>query len=587
MVALINLPRAAWKRQPQGGINILWSHPLIPLLNVKGIMVGGIGTPYAESVLGSRSYFNVNKPVAGRQGLRTGLYGSGVATLSGSVCKINGNSRSVFVLADALVYSGSSYLLGAHSEIGLRMGGSGVSALIETTVTTYYTDYIVPRKGDFAAWCVWDYEANMGTLYCDDESASVTTTGTHTYNTTTLRLGGLAERGVYFVVACQGAVNDAALRQELIKNPWQLFAPRDSRFYLIPSGASSYQLVSSLASASESSATALNVLRAVQTALTSASSTDTITLDTTALISLLSAIASASTTPASAAAIHRNVSSALTSASTTASAAAPVQRNFLTALSSESNAPAITLSIAGLLALLTALSSQSSTATSAVSVQRALLSALTSQSATGDISLNTTTLIALLSAVASTSLSSTSALNIARALSTAINSPSTTADVALPVQRPFVTAQTSQSSTSISVLELINLIGLASAVSSQSSTSTAMANLARALVSELLSASSTATIPLPVIRDLAAMLVSTSLTDAIDLSLTMLGQIDLASLIQSASLTNPQARLLADLVAAIQGEMKVQMTDVAPAFTITGVVPSFTITGSGPSNVLQ
>jgi len=62
-----------------------------------------------------------------------------------------------------------------------------------------------------------------------------------------------------------------------------------------------------------------------------------------------------------------------------------------------------------------------------------------------------------------------------------------------------------------------------------------------------------------------------------------LGQVDLVSMIESRSLTNPQVRLLADLVAAIQTEMKLQMTGVSPSLKMTGVSPSLKMTGSGPS----
>jgi hypothetical protein len=110
----------------------------------------------------------------------------------------------------------------------------------------------------------------------------------------------------------------------------------------------------------------------------------------------------------------------------------------------------------------------------------------------------------------------------------------------------------SQSSTSISELELFNLVVLASLVNSQSST---------------------AEIPLSVVRDFASVLVSASLTDAIDLSI----QVGLASLIESESLTNPKARFLADLVAAIQTEMMLQMAGSAPSTTLIGAVPYITI----------
>jgi len=366
---------------------------------------------------------------------------------------------------------------------------------------------------------------------------------------------------------------------ERANNPWQLFQPQPARFILIPSSGSvgNYQLTSSLTSTSSTSSSALQVLRALQASLTSSSSTASITLDTAALISLLSAITSASSTSTSAAAIQRTILTALTSASSTPSSALNIQRALSSTVTSTSETATITLSIAGLIALLTAISSTSSTSTASASVQRALASALTSSSSTASITLNTTTLIALLSAVTSGSLTATSALNIARSLSSAINSISSTPSIVLPVQRSLIASHTSQSSTSISALELVNLIALASAINSQSSTSTVTANLVRALVSNLLSASSTSTISLPVLREFASTLVSTSLTDSIDLSLAMLGQVDLVSVIESRSLTNPQVRLLADLVAAIQTEMKLHMVGVAPSFTMTGSGPSIAV----------
>lgn len=411
--------------------------------------------------------------------------------------------------------------------------------------------------------------------------------GVHTLSYPKLHILGLARlTGMFWT---------PALLADVAQNPWQLFKPRVASFILIPSsGPVTYQLSSALTSVSTVSASALAVQRALLSACVSLSSTSSISL--VSLIPLLSALVSASATATSAWQVLRDLQSALTSATTTSGSILAVQRALFsvlnssssastttanlvralqTALSSASGTSTITLSIAGLIALLSAISSQSSTATATASVQRELLSSLSSSSSTASsITLNTTTLVALISAVVSGSLSASSALNIARSLSSAVDSVSTTADVVLPVVRSLVTAHTSQSSTSISALELINLIALASTVSSQSSTSTVTANLVRTLVSNLLSASSTAEVAVPVIRQIASALVSASLSDDIDLALAMVGQADLVSLIQSASLTTSQARLLVDLVAAIQTEMKLQMAGAAPSLQMAGSGPS-------------
>jgi len=73
----------------------------------------------------------------------------------------------------------------------------------------------------------------------------------------------------------------------------------------------------------------------------------------------------------------------------------------------------------------------------------------------------------------------------------------------------------------------------------------------------------------------------------VDLSLAMAGQVELSSLIASQSLTSDHTRLLADLVAAIQNEMKLTMDSIWPSLTISGIEPSLTINNTESSTVIN
>jgi hypothetical protein len=523
MSSLINMPRAVWKRQPQVPVRIdygkdLSKNILAAILPAKNINVvnqklgetsGALFTTFKPEGVGLRSRSDIEalgqqnhtlNPISiGTGGFSLCAMYSGIM-ISTPAFTVYGSSRSTYFGLTFVPYSGAETL-----SLNLTSGAEFSNKLFFGThhgggVNKSFVDGVniasVSRLLDFGSLA-------SPFAVCFRNGAN---------NTKNINL--------VFAAFWNRCLSDQEV-SEVSKNPWQLFTPISSQFYLIPSGNIAYNMASTLQSESSVNNSSLNVVRALTTTLVNQSSTS-----------------------ASAANVIRNLQSALNSLSTDGS---------------------ITLTVVSLIALLSSCASVSETSAAAANVQRSLLSNLGSQSTTPEtVTLTATTVVALISAVASGSLSATAACAVARALSSVLNSSSTTTESALSIQRLLSTAQTSLSSTSISALELANVVALASLLASQSSTSEVTVDLAKALVSSVLSASETAAISMPILREFSSALVSVSLSETIDLYLAVLGQIELVSLIQSTSLSTVKARLLAEWVEAIQSEMKLQMSAKSP-----------------------
>lgn len=614
MAHLIRMPRAAWRRQPQGAVDLdaRW--------DANGVKNWTLPTQFGPGFVSSSVGL---RPVT--QGLAldfndTNIYQRFTDRLDYSRGEVSG-----FVFIDPLVayaFSGqqgfgtyfSTRTFGNHgwsfSDAYLRASAPGNEVSEIKFTIQGVADYPVtlpngtlpallgPRTVGFRAksgapldffvdGIKYARSGNIGTVVAGDAFI----VGKQGPFDSTLNFYG---QPMLLAVVADRFWDESAFTQ-LHQNPWQLFRPAPTRFILIPSaGGGSYNMTSVVASASSTATAAVNLLRAFQSTVASLSATSAPSLSN--LVSLLSPILSLSGTASSTLTISRTLDSAANSISSTNDAAIQIHRALQSAITGTSSTPdTVTLSVAGFIALLSTVASQSSvatpniiiqrdmasavasassTSTAALQIQRDLLSSLNSTSATATVTLNTTTIIALASAVSSGSLTPNAACTIARALSSVVASTSSTADSAVDVQRNLLTSVASQSETSIALLEALNLIALAGAINSQSSTATPTLDVARALVSDVLSASVTATITPAVLRELATALVSASVTGDADLALAVLGQVELISSIASTSLTNDKARLLQDLVAAIQTEMTLTLSAERPSIQMTDTRPS-------------
>ena len=600
MAHLIRMPRATWRRQPQGVISA---------------NQGPFATGLLTLVSGS-SLMDVAKNIVCISSTTTKSYSQGV---SARIQTVGPNYVGTTAPQTILFYGALISSVGANPSFLFSRN--------------WYWNTSADNAG-FGIWLFYNSGANQlaGALWNNNNDVSLLTTQTIavgepfvaalTYNGTiatvyyngnniksSLTTSGYKDVGGNFVsgyldskgstTTLMSAGWDRCLSSAEIRaiseNPWQLFSPAPARFILIPSaGGGSYNMTSVVASASSTATAAVNLLRAFQSTVASLSATSTPSLSN--LISLLSPILSLSGTASGTLTILRTLDSVVNSLSSTNDAAIQIHRALQSAITGTSSTPdTVTLSVAGFIALLSTVASQSSvatpnsiiqrdmasavasassTSTAALQIQRDLLSSLNSTSATATVTLNTTTIIALASAVSSGSLTPNAACTIARALSSVVASTSSTADSAVDVQRNLLTSVASQSETSIALLEALNLIALAGAINSQSSTATPTLDVARALVSDVLSASVTATITPAVLRELATALVSASVTGDADLALAVLGQVELISSIASTSLTNDKARLLQDLVAAIQTEMTLTLSAERPSIQMTDTRPS-------------
>jgi hypothetical protein len=124
------------------------------------------------------------------------------------------------------------YPILTHSGSGLLSNNNGIVGVVATTVNTYYTDYINEAVGNY--WLVENHGSGTGHLYLKNKTSTVGFTGTHTYNTSRLAIGGLTTRSFLMGLVCQGVVSDS-VRNIISENPWQIFKPRIARFISIPS----------------------------------------------------------------------------------------------------------------------------------------------------------------------------------------------------------------------------------------------------------------------------------------------------------------------------------------------------------------
>ena len=601
MAALIGMPRASWRRKPSGPVDVVYSGV------GRGVVAGSLFRS-AIDCFGVVRY-NPNVPPSLILGeycveAQAALYGYRDARLESSTFSVasdfymkpgtTADWQSTSTYSDLYVTGTECYgyniFIGAFTPLDTKLAfmhrDGSQSFGVDTKDFTGNHDIITGLRyravGSFGSGVANLFVAAYNgpvSVYTNTNATSPafnSSRGLRAYSCNADNAGFVLFQSVYWNRAVTGAE-----ARSWIANPYQIFKPRNVRFYSLPSagGGSTYNLISAINSLSSTpTISVLSVLRAITTALNSDTLTpsasvlvqralstafssssytpDTVTLNVAGLLALVTALTSQSTTPASSLIVQRDLASGVVSDSTTPNANANVDRSISTALASTSLTP-----------------------DALASVVRAIATSLTSASTTSDtVTLNTSTVIALVTAVSSGSLTPSAALSIACALSTALNSDSTTANAAANVLRPQTTAISSQSTTSNAALDLLALLQIATSINSASSTSAASLALARAIASTIASLSTTSAPSLAVLRDLATALASASSVSAPNLLLGGDTIIAIQSLIASQSLTPDRVRLLTDLVDAIDSALRLRATVSRPEMTATGQPPAMTAT---------
>jgi hypothetical protein len=255
MSALIGMSRAAWKRQPNHPVRVNWNHPLAAnleeytlatpcgLLTAGGTISQSLGTVPPTNFCGPFGFgirtfatWNPQYTVASLTRLITisavTLYARVLlpTNISGSsvrwVYRIDVNpstSNYIGLAVNALNFTGNNKINGAERLTG---------AITVQAMRQY--DVFLSHPGDTS-------EATLE-VFGVGTANSLSSNLSYTAGNASVQTGHNANTGapgdkVFFVGGLWGRVLSPAERSALADNPYQLFVPKQSRFYLIPTAA--------------------------------------------------------------------------------------------------------------------------------------------------------------------------------------------------------------------------------------------------------------------------------------------------------------------------------------------------------------
>jgi hypothetical protein len=257
MAHLIRMPRAAWRRQPQGGVSIHRGNPLTAALvdawlphqwGVNRVWPKNrLATVYQAGQDGQLA-INPQNISSGTTGIEyfhppctlyarntvVASWGGGIVNLAGST----GDGDSIGFAATPYQYSFS-----------LQRNYTGISALTTAlggSHTVGARHHLLARSlsntfHEFTA-------TNIKTGASSYRTATTDTSAIVFQDLGTVSFGYSGRLAPSLFVVWNRALDDAEIRA-LYQNPWQLFKPRPSRFILIPSGGAGAVLTSAATAA--------------------------------------------------------------------------------------------------------------------------------------------------------------------------------------------------------------------------------------------------------------------------------------------------------------------------------------------------
>lgn len=233
------MPRAAWKRQPSGRVELShsWRSSVLSA-SLGGRFYDSASHRFQESGIGATvNEFGVADNPDGVNGV-TELAAGGTAFLI----------LAVFVPVEL---SGVKQICSYHSSstvlefiFQFRTNGGNFDFIrFNTARSVFVQSTAVPA--DLASVCAWSNGVNYGLVTRNASVQGVITGTPATWASSDLYCNWYRRRSgnTYsefskhqgLLRAVLRDTGDSAARQELVRNPWQLFAPAPSRFYLIPS----------------------------------------------------------------------------------------------------------------------------------------------------------------------------------------------------------------------------------------------------------------------------------------------------------------------------------------------------------------
>jgi hypothetical protein len=238
MAHLIRMPRAAWKRQPQGSADICWANPLTT--NLKEVLIGG----QTRTLLTQQTVTNSSMTLTAYETQQSWYAGSASAKLSFPVA-VSASPLSLLSVYRVRSLSASSRVVGCSS--------GSVSGYSIAPTTTNYRALVNGTGATFIIGSAMEFYKKKCDLLtiagtsgsrslCFYENGVLSNTASAAYTVPTIDMTwGAAANASNSALAdiALSAVWDRALTEsealEITSNPWQLFRPVQSRFYLIPS----------------------------------------------------------------------------------------------------------------------------------------------------------------------------------------------------------------------------------------------------------------------------------------------------------------------------------------------------------------
>ena len=248
MVALLNMPRAAWKRQPSNSerVGVNWGNPLASWLAFLTDLSSA-----KDVVKNAPGVITGTKKVINRYGISRGFYSTyGAATTDKALFNVNLSSlqRTIFFRflrngdgGNSLgrIFDGANqYILNASGEYhyySARSTTGGVwyiSQEFNQTVVDLVITYDASSTSNSPYFYLNGLLKSKSTLQLPSGTAADTISALAIGNSNSVARGfdGFIQLGAFW-----SRVLSPYEIAELSRNPWQLFAPAPSRFYLIPS----------------------------------------------------------------------------------------------------------------------------------------------------------------------------------------------------------------------------------------------------------------------------------------------------------------------------------------------------------------
>lgn len=254
MTALINLPRAAWKRQPSGLVSVDLANPAnrdLALLVTPSMRVNAVNQSLL-TIAGTRLHISS----LGRSYGFSSVFGIGSTDKLDTVVNKNLSQKSVFIIA---LRNGDG-----GNNLGRLIEGPGFKIYNNNSFFGYaiesdfsgndQVDYSARQNdgGFFRLTITHNGQAGVAHKFYNSGIAASSTVFSSGSGTVNSGLGTyvIGNRGGLDRV-WDGAINLVAVWSRVLsdteiisinQNPWQLFKPAPSRFYLIPSsgGATTY-----------------------------------------------------------------------------------------------------------------------------------------------------------------------------------------------------------------------------------------------------------------------------------------------------------------------------------------------------------